>query len=458
MSNESKFTDYIFKESTKAFIAQNGFIAPTPIQQKVIPLVCKGRDVIGISDTGTGKTHAFLIPIIERIDPTLNEVQAVITAPTRELALQLYMRASDLCDALEGCRVKLISGGIDKNKQNSSLKVQPHVVIGTPGRIKDLFLEEKTLRIERASLLVIDEADMTLEFGFLEDIDAFASKMRNDLQMLSFSATIPNGLQVFFKKYMHQPITVKIEDDTHISAPKIEHICIPCKHLEYHEKLLEVLKGFNPYVCLIFANTRNIAAKVAQEMRDHGYDLIELHGDLPSRARKNAMKNLMNLEKTYIVASDIAARGIDIKGVSHVISLGFPSEIDFYIHRAGRCGRAGMSGICYSLYKKEDERMIRQLINKGISFHYMNIKDGQWIPLKDKNQPKEHKSSELDKKVNMIVNRKKKEIKPGYKKKRRQQVEKLKRQARRAMIQEDIKKQKKERAIANQIKKRGYEK
>ena len=169
----SKFTDYTFKESTKAFIEQNGFVSPTPIQQKVIPLVCKGKDVIGISDTGTGKTHAFLIPIIERIDPELNEVQVVITAPTRELALQLYMRASDLSDALEGCRVRLISGGIDKTKQNSTLKTQPHVVIGTPGRIKDLFLNDQTLRIEKASLLVIDEADMTLEFGFLEDIDAF---------------------------------------------------------------------------------------------------------------------------------------------------------------------------------------------------------------------------------------------------------------------------------------------
>ena len=453
----SKFTDYTFKESTKAFIEQNGFVSPTPIQQKVIPLVCKGKDVIGISDTGTGKTHAFLIPIIERIDPELNEVQVVITAPTRELALQLYMRASDLSDALEGCRVRLISGGIDKTKQNSTLKTQPHVVIGTPGRIKDLFLNDQTLRIEKASLLVIDEADMTLEFGFLEDIDAFASKMRNDLQMLSFSATVPAQLQQFLKKYMDNPITVKIEDTNHMSAPKIEHICVPCKHKDYDEKLLEVLKGFKPYVCLIFANTRQMAAKVAQNMRDNGYDLIELHGDMPARARKNAMKNLLNLDKTYIVASDIAARGIDIKGVSHVISLGFPSELDFYIHRAGRCGRAGMSGVCYSLYKSEDEQSIRQLNNKGIGFKYMNIKDGEWVPLKDKNKAKEHKQTELDVKINKIVNRKKTKVKPGYKKKRKAEVEKLKRKAKRAMIQDEIQKQKKERAIANQIAKRGFE-
>ena len=150
----SQFTDYNFKETTKRFIELNRFTAPTPIQQKVIPLICKGKDVIGISATGTGKTHAFLIPIMERIDTSLNEVQVVITAPTRELALQLYTRASEMSEADETLRVRLISGGIDKQKQSAGLKIQPHVVIGTPGRIKDLFLQEQTLRVEKASLLV----------------------------------------------------------------------------------------------------------------------------------------------------------------------------------------------------------------------------------------------------------------------------------------------------------------
>lgn len=451
----SKFSDYQFKESTQLFIEQNGFYEPTPIQQKVIPLICKGKDVIGISDTGTGKTHAFLIPIIERINTELNEVQVVITAPTRELALQLYMRATDISNALENCRIKLISGGVDKNKQNSALRLQPHIVIGTPGRIRDLFLNEQTLRIEKASLLVIDEADMTLEFGFLEDIDAFAAKMRSDLQMLSFSATIPQGLQTFLKKYMHEPVKVEIVDSEHFSAPKIDHILVPCKHLDYDQKLLEVLKGFNPYVCLIFANTRSMAAQTAQLMRDNGYDLIELHGDMTSRARKNAMKNLIHLDKTYIVASDIAARGIDIKGVSHVVSLGFPNDLEFYIHRAGRCGRAGLSGICYGLYKKEDEQAIKALSTKGIHFKYQNIKNGEWVEMKDPSKKRNRQPDELEKKVAKIVNRKKKTVKPGYKKKRNEEIKKLKRQAKRAMIQEEIKKQKKERAIANQIRKRG---
>lgn len=449
----SKFSDYTFRPETKRFIELNGFIEPTPIQQKVIPLACKGKDIIGISDTGTGKTHAFLIPVMERVDVTLNEVQAVITAPTRELALQLYARASQMSEACEGLRVRLISGGSEKSK--TSLKQQPHVVIGTPGRIKDLFLNEKTLRVEKASILIVDEADMTLEFGFLEDIDAIASRMRKDLQMLSFSATIPTGLKPFLKKYMQAPITVEIEDNTHRFAPKIDHILIPCKHLSYEDKLLEVLKGFTPYVCLIFANTRQMAASVAQKMRDAGYDLIELHGDLQARARKNAMKNLMNLEKSYVVATDIAARGIDIDGVSHVISLGLPSDLDFYIHRSGRTGRAGQDGTCFTLFKSDDEAAIRQLQTKGIGFRQRNIKDGVWVDMKVFNAKKEFKEDPLSAEISKIVHRKKKVVKPGYKKKRAAEVDKLRRKAKRAMIQEDIRRQKKERAKAKQIEKRG---
>ena len=451
----SKYSDYTFRPETKKFIELNGFTEPTPIQQQVIPLACKGKDIIGISDTGTGKTHAFLIPIMERVDAEINEVQAVITAPTRELAMQLYNRAVKMQEAYPGLRVRLIAGGTDKSR--TTLKQQPHIVIGTPGRIKDMFLQEKTLRVEKASILVVDEADMTLEFGFLEDIDAIASRMRSDLQMLSFSATIPMGLKPFLKKYMQAPVTVEIEDNTHLSAPKIEHILIPCKHMSYEEKLLEVLKGFTPYVCLIFANTRQQAASAAQMMRDAGYDLIELHGDMQARARKNSMKNLMNLEKSYVVATDIAARGIDIDGVSHVISLGLPSDLDFYIHRSGRTGRAGQSGTCFTLFRSEDEQAIKQLQTRGIGFKQKNIKNGVWSDMRTIHTKKEFKEDPLASEISKIVNRKKKVVKPGYKKKRAAEVEKLRRKAKHAMIQEDIKRQKKERARLKQIEKRGNE-
>ncbi|MGL5978765.1 MAG: DEAD/DEAH box helicase [Erysipelotrichaceae bacterium] len=450
----SSYKDYNFSEPTKRFIEINGFEQPTQIQKEVIPLALKGKSIIGISDTGTGKTHAFLIPMLERMNPELDYVQAVITAPTRELAMQLYNRAVAMSEAMPGLRIKLITGGIERSRMTSALKVQPHIVIGTPGRIKDLFLTDQSLRVEKAGIFVVDEADMTLEYGFLEDIDAIAGRMRKDLQMFSFSATVPNQLKLFLKKYMAAPETIRIANDP-MMKPKIEHVLVPCKEKSYVDGLMTLLPGFDPYICLIFANTRTMASEVAQKLRDLDMGVIEIHGDLSPRARRNAMKSLVNVEQSFIVATDIAARGIDIDGVSHVVSLGFPKELDFYIHRAGRTGRAGKSGICYALYQKSDDDAIRQLEVKGIHFEHKSFKGGNWTNLKPLHQKKYRKDDPLEKEIAKIVHRKKQVVKPGYKKRRQSEIDRLKRKAKRNMIQEDIAKQKKERAKTKQIAKRG---
>ncbi|MDL2276878.1 DEAD/DEAH box helicase, partial [Breznakia sp. OttesenSCG-928-G09] len=186
----TNFNNYNLKDYTNKFIELNYFQEPTKIQEKVIPLALKQKDVIGVSQTGTGKTHAFLIPILNQIDVEKDQVQAIITAPTRELALQIYTKALDMQKALGKLRIKLITGGIEKTKMSSQLKRQPHIVIGTPGRMRDLFLDDKSLLLQNAKMLVIDEADMTMEYGFLEDIDQICSRMKKP-QMMSFSATIP---------------------------------------------------------------------------------------------------------------------------------------------------------------------------------------------------------------------------------------------------------------------------
>lgn len=449
-----KFSDYHFKEHTKAFLKLEGFIEPTPIQQEVLPLACKGKNIVGISDTGTGKTHAFLIPIFEKINIDKQAVQAVITAPTRELALQIYQRSLTMKEACPKLAIRLITGGMEKTRMNEQLKVQPHIVIGTPGRIKDLFLSEQTLRIDTADILVIDEADMTLEFGFLEDVDNIAGRMRKDLQMMVFSATIPQGLKPFLKKYVGTPSIIQIEEKSQFH-PKIEHVLVPCQEKSYIDKMMELLPSFKPYVCLIFANTRTEASEAAKALRDAGYGVIELHGGLTPRERTKAMRELVNIEKSYVVATDIAARGIDIEGISHVISLGFPKELDYYIHRSGRTGRAGNDGICYALYKKQDDAMIRSLEIKGIGFQHRSFKNGKWIELDALHKKKVKRDDPLEKEIAKIVSKKKKQVKPGYKVKRKAEVEKLKRKARRKMIQEDIQRQKKERAKAKQIEKRG---
>ncbi len=449
----NKYSDYMFRESTKRFIELEGFVNPTQIQKEVIPQACKGRSIVGISATGSGKTHAFLIPIMEMVDSEIDQIQAVISAPTRELATQIYLRCNKMQEANPELNIRLIVGGKEKSKMVSSLKKQPHIVIGTPGRIKDLFINEQALRVDTAKIFVVDEADMTLEMGFLEDVDAIAGKMNRNLQMMSFSATIPLELQKFLKKYMEVPKVIQIEDANHFQ-PKINHILVPAYDKTYEEKLMELLPLITPYMCLIFANTREKVASVATMLRDEGYEVIELHGDLTSRERMKAMKELQVLKKTYVVASDVASRGIDIDGVSHVISLGFPKELEYYIHRSGRTGRAGKDGICYSIYVASDDQAIRSLEKRGIKFEHQAIKNGAFRILEPLHKKKVKKDDPLEKEIAKIVKKKNTKVKPGYKKKQKQEVERLKRKARRAMIQNDIKAQQKERAKQKQRDKR----
>ena len=446
----SILTKFNLREDVVKFIETLGFKEYTPIQEQVIPCVLKGRDVIGISDTGTGKTHAFLIPIFHKIDVTKEKVQAVITAPTRELARQIYDRAIEMNEVNPDIRIRLISGEVEKTRMVEQLeKGQPHIVIGTPGRLKDMFIQSEVLRLDQAEILVVDEADMTLEFGFLNDVDAIAGKMPKNLQMLVFSATIPQALQPFLKKYLHNPQTVKIEKTQ--SAAKIDHILVPCKHLSYTEKLLRILPGFTPYVCLIFANTRKLAAEVAETLRDNGYDCTEIHGDLSSRQRKNAMKVVSSHSASYIVATDIAARGIDLEGVSHVVSLGFPTSLEYYVHRAGRTGRAMRDGICYALYNEKDEESINQLKVKGIGFKHCDYKNNEWVELKPHGQKRIAKNDLIEKEIAKKLYRKNEKVKPGYKKKKAAEIQKIKQRQKRLMIRDSIKTQTKER---NRLKQR----
>ncbi len=444
-----KYKDFNFSEEVQQFIEMNRFTEATPIQGSVIPVALKGRDVIAISDTGTGKTHSFLIPLLEMIDTSSNQVEAVITAPTRELAMQIFKNAKLMMEAKPELRIKLITGGIDRNKMADSIKQQPHIVIGTPGRIKDLFLNQSVLRVENAGIYVVDEADMTLEYGFLDDVDAICGRMKDNLQMMAFSATIPENLKPFLKKYMKNPKIIQIKED-HYSNPKIEHILIPCKHRSYVETLKTILPGFIPFVCLIFANTREEATKTAKELRSIGENVIEIHGGLQARQRKQAMKQLESVEHSYVVATDIAARGLDVGEITHVVSLGFPQELEFYIHRSGRTGRAGKEGVCFALYKESDQKAIEDLVSKGIQFKHKTIKDGVWRDLKPLGKKRESKNDLKEKEIAKKITRKKEKVKPGYKKKKAAEIKKIKQKEKRDMIRSEIKAQRKERYKAAQ--------
>ncbi|MBR2746230.1 MAG: DEAD/DEAH box helicase [Erysipelotrichaceae bacterium] len=437
------------KPEIQALIEEKRFRDFTPIQEKVYPLIMKGKDVVGISATGTGKSHAFIIPVLQLVDTQKDSIQAVITAPTRELARQLYKQFAEINKYDSSYRIKLISSGSDKNRMVEELNVQPHIVIGTVGRLKDMFVDEAVLRLDQAKILVIDEADMTLELGFIDDVDQICSRLNRKLQMLVFSATIPTQLQPFLRRYMYRPTIVEATEE-HENNPKIEHVLVNCRHLTYQEKLLRILPGINPYVCLIFARTKEEVKSTSELLKSNGYSLIELHGDLTTRQRKQALKAIDSDNVSYIVCSDIMARGLDISSVSHVISLGLPSSLDYYTHRSGRTGRAGRSGVSYVLFNESDIPGLKTLRNKGFEFEYRDYRKDGWVTVKPFDFRPTRNKTEFDEEIDKIRKRPVKKVKPGYKKKIKEEIESVRRRQRRLMIKASIKQQQKERAKLRQ--------
>ncbi len=397
------------------------FNRPTEIQERLVPAIRNGDSAIGQSQTGSGKTLAFLLPLIHRIDSGLNECQAVITAPTRELADQIYNESLKLISTLseeEAISIKKAVGGTDRKRMISRMKNTPHIVIGTPGRIKDL-VEEQALSVFPATMLVVDEADQMLDMGFIEDVDYIASRMAKQLQMLVFSATIPKSLQPFLKKYMDNPKFVEVNAEQ-VTADKVENIFIPARYKEKKELLLNVTKAINPYLALVFTNTKQTADEVADFLIESGHNVERLHGGVQARQRKQIMKKIQEAECQYVVATDLASRGIDIKGVSHVINFELPKDLDFYIHRVGRTARAGHDGIAYTLAEPSDQQAIQKLSSKGISIEYKEIKNGEWVEAKPVTPRKKPTSSKPE-----VFVPKPKKVKPGYKKKMQQERDRI---------------------------------
>ena len=426
-----RFQDLNIKPYLKAAVADLHFETLTQIQEEVMPLALKGKDIIGQSQTGSGKTHAFLIPIFQGLDEELQQVQAVITTPTRELAEQIYNVANQLASFSDKpIKIARYVGGTDKQKTIEKLGTQPQIVIGTPGRIKDLAINERVLLVHTAKMFVVDEADMTLETGFLTDIDQIAGTMGRGLQMMVFSATIPQALKPFLKKYMAAPTHVHIQPRQQ-TAVKIEHILYPTKHRSRVNIIANILKALNPYLAIIFVNTKQNATTVSNALMSQGFRVGQIHGDLTPRQRRQMMQRIRNLEFQYIVATDIAARGIDIEGVSHVINYELPQDLEFYIHRVGRTALGKYYGVAITLYDSAEEELLQELEARGIEFNYKEVKNGELVAVNARNarQKREKKENEIDKIAKSKV-RKHKKVTPGYKKKMKAQMEQVKRQER----------------------------
>ncbi|MDR6122338.1 ATP-dependent RNA helicase CshB [Bacillus sp. SLBN-46] len=428
----NKFDRFKFQPFIIDSLNKFGFYSPTEIQERMIPLVLKGESAIGQSQTGTGKTFAYVLPILEKIDPKRQEVQAVITAPTRELASQIYhqiLKVTENCSPDSQIMTRCYIGGTDKQRTIEKLKVQPQIVVGTPGRIKDLMVEQ-ALFIHTSEILVVDETDMILDMGFIEDVDQVAAKMPENLQMLVFSATIPEKLKPFLKKYMENPKTVHI-DPKNKAAENLEHALLPSRHRSKKQLVHDALLAYNPYLAIVFTNTKKMAEEVAYYLNEKGLKVGRVHGNLNPRERKKMMKQIQDLEFQYIVATDLASRGIDIEGVSHVINYELPTDLDFYIHRVGRTARAGNTGIALTIYESSDEDALNKLEKMGIQFKHVDLKKDGFVEIDERNKRKTRvrKEDEAAKTAKTLV-KKPQKVKPGYKKKMQWEMDKIKKRQR----------------------------
>ena len=429
-----KFTEFKFKDYIQEALRDLNFLEATAVQEKLIPVVLSGRDLVGESKTGSGKTHTFLLPIFQMLDEEADSVQAVITAPSRELAAQIYQAARQLASFSEKeIRVANYVGGTDKARQIGKLESsQPHIVIGTPGRIYDL-VESGDLAIHKAKTFVVDEADMTLDMGFLATVDKIAGRLPKDLQFLVFSATIPQKLQPFLKKYLSNPVIEQIKTKT-VIADTIENWLLSTKGRDKNAQIYQISQLLQPYLAMIFVNTKTRADELHSYLTAQGLKVAKIHGDIAPRERKRIMNQVKNLNFEYIVATDLAARGIDIEGVSHVINDAIPQDLSFFVHRVGRTGRNGLPGTAITLYQPSDDSDIRELEKMGIKFTPKMIKDDEFQDTydRDRRANREKSREKLDTEMLGLVKKKKKKIKPGYKKKIQWAVNEKRRKTKRA--------------------------
>ncbi len=335
-----RFVDFRIDPKIKANIERRGYIHPTPIQDGAIPVVLEKRDVIGMASTGTGKTAAFLIPLLHKVLHSRTE-KALIIVPTRELANQIDVEFRDFSRGL-GIQSAVCIGGAHIYPQIKRLQQNPNFVIGTPGRLKDL-VERKNLDLSPFNTVVLDEVDRMLDMGFIHDMKYLLSLLKEPRQTLFFSATLPREIADLAKKFLKDPITIRIE--SRATSENVEQDIIVVKNRDQKIETLHELflkEGFEKI--LVFCRTKHGSDRLSKNLRERGFKADALHGDKSQSQRERALRQFEKDELKVLVATDVAARGLDIKGVTHVINYDVPETYEDYIHRIGRTGRAGQTG------------------------------------------------------------------------------------------------------------------
>lgn len=360
--SETPFASLGISQSFIKKLREEGIAAPTPIQEAAIPILLTGKDLIAQAQTGTGKTLAFALPLLERFDSGYPHVQGLIITPTRELALQITAELKKLAP-LAGARILAVYGGQDVEAQSRKLKGSPAIVVCTPGRLLD-HLRRGNIDLGRVKKLVLDEADQMLHMGFLPDVEAIIRRLPADRQTMLFSATMPDQVKTLARSYMKQPRDVKIQGKQ-ITLEEIRQFVVETTDRAKQATLFRMLELYQPFLAVIFCRTKIRARKLTEAMQDKGFNVDELHGDLTQSKREQVMERFRKADLQYLVATDVAARGLDVEGVTHVFNYDIPLDPEWYIHRIGRTGRAKQNGTAITLVAAKDRGLLEK-IERGI--------------------------------------------------------------------------------------------
>lgn len=360
MTETKIFGDIEISKRVYHAIMEMGFEEPSPIQSQAIPLLMQGKDVIGQAQTGTGKTAAFGIPIVEMVNPRLRTIQALVLTPTRELAIQVAEEIAKI-GRFKGIRTLPVYGGQPIDRQLKALRLGVQVVIGTPGRLLD-HISRKTLRLDRLQIVVIDEADEMLDMGFIEDIENILKETPEERQTLLFSATMPEPIHRLSKRYLRQPEWITVSKDE-LTVPLIEQVYYEVREKDRLDSLCRIIDSIDMTQVIIFCRTKKGVDDLFNSLQARGYGAEGLHGDLSQSQRDRVMKKFREGSVEILVATDVAARGIDVENVSHVVNYEVPQDPESYVHRIGRTGRAGRTGVAVTLILPREYRQLR-LIEK----------------------------------------------------------------------------------------------
>jgi ATP-dependent RNA helicase DeaD len=354
--NELKISDSVMKA-----LDDMGFEEATPIQGQAIPLAMDGKDLIGQAHTGTGKTAAFGIPMIEAIDPQSTAVQGIVIVPTRELALQVAEELNKI-GHFKGIHTVPIYGGQDIRWQIKSLRNKPQIIAGTPGRLIDHMIRRKTIRANDAKIVVLDEADRMLDMGFIEDIETILETTPKDRQTLLFSATVPAPIERLAQKFMKSPVRLG-QGAKSVTVPGTEQVYMEVPEQQKFNVLSRLLDIQLPELAIVFVRTKRRVDELALALTERGYPAAGIHGDMLQSKREQALGQFRSGKIEILVATNVAARGLDIQGVTHIYNFDIPQDPDSYVHRIGRTGRAGKAGVATTFVTPREIKLLHLIEN-----------------------------------------------------------------------------------------------